>query len=47
MSLKELSYELSESEKKVLLQKIIKLGDKKEVVTTEDLPYLIFPQFDL
>ena len=41
MSLKELSYELSESEKKVLLQKIIQLGDKKEVVTTEDLPYLI------
>ncbi|MCK5523657.1 MAG: 2-isopropylmalate synthase [Thiomargarita sp.] len=41
MSLKELSYELTEKEKKVLLQKIIKLGDKKEVVTTEDLPYLI------
>jgi D-citramalate synthase len=46
MSLKELSIELSEDEKKVLLQKIIELGDKKEVVSTEDLPYLISDIFE-
>ncbi|MCK5719864.1 MAG: 2-isopropylmalate synthase [Thiomargarita sp.] len=41
MSLQELSYELTEAEKSLLLKRIIELGDKKEVVTTEDLPYLI------
>ncbi len=46
MSLKELSIELPEEKKKVLLQKIIELGDKKEVVTTEDLPYLIRDIFE-
>jgi (R)-citramalate synthase len=46
MSLKELSIELSEAEKEVLLHKIIELGDKKEVVTTEDLPYLISDMFE-
>ncbi|MDM8557528.1 alpha-isopropylmalate synthase regulatory domain-containing protein [Candidatus Parabeggiatoa sp. HSG14] len=46
MSLKELSIELTEEEKKILLQKIIELGDKKEVVTTEDLPYLISDIFE-
>jgi D-citramalate synthase len=46
MSLKELAIELSEEEKKILLQKIIELGDKKEVVTTEDLPYLISDIFE-
>lgn len=46
MSLKELSIELSEEQKTVLLQKIIELGDKKEVVTTEDLPYLISDFFE-
>ncbi len=46
MSLKELSIDLNEDEKKVLLQKIIELGDKKEVVTTEDLPYLISDIFE-
>ena len=46
MSLKELSIDLNEEEKKVLLQKIIELGDKKEVVTTEDLPYLISDFFE-
>ncbi len=46
MSLKELSIELSEEEKKVLLQKIVELGDKKAVVTTEDLPYLISDIFE-
>lgn len=46
MSLKELSIELTEEQKKVLLQKIIELGDKKEVVTTEDLPYIISDIFE-
>jgi (R)-citramalate synthase len=46
MSLKELSIELADEDKKVLLQKIIELGDKKEVVTTEDLPYLISDIFE-
>lgn len=46
MSLKELSIELRDDEKKVLLQKIIELGDKKEVVSTEDLPYLISDIFE-
>ncbi len=41
MTLKELSIELTDEEKKVLLQKIVEMGDKKEVITTEDLPYLI------
>lgn len=41
MGLKALSYELTEEEKKKLLQTIIELGDKKKVVTAEDLPYLI------
>ncbi len=46
MSLKELSIELNEEEKKILLQRIIELGDRKEVVTTEDLPYLISDIFE-
>ncbi|EDN70542.1 2-isopropylmalate synthase [Beggiatoa sp. PS] len=46
MSLKELSIELNEDEKTVLLRKIIELGDKKEVVTTEDLPFLIRDIFE-
>jgi len=46
MSLQELSIDLDEEEKKVLLRKIIELGDKKEVVTTEDLPYLISDIFE-
>ncbi|MCK5877162.1 MAG: 2-isopropylmalate synthase, partial [Candidatus Marithrix sp.] len=46
MSLKEMSIELTADKKKVLLQKIIELGDKKEVITTEDLPYLIKDIFE-
>ncbi len=46
MSLKELSIEITEEEKKILLRKIIELGDKKEVITTEDLPYLIKDIFE-
>jgi len=46
MCLRDLGIELAEEEKKVLLSKIIELGDKKEVITTEDLPYLISDIFE-
>ena len=46
LCLQELSIELSEEQKKILLQKIVELGDKKAVVTTEDLPYLISDIFE-
>ncbi len=46
MGLKELSIELTEEKKLILLQKIIELGDKKEVITTEDLPFLISDIFE-
>ncbi|OQW91284.1 MAG: 2-isopropylmalate synthase [Beggiatoa sp. IS2] len=46
MNLRELGIELSDEKKQVLLQKIISLGDRKEVVTTEDLPYLISDIFE-
>jgi len=46
MCLRDLGIELTEDEKKVLLTKIIELGDKKEVITTEDLPYLISDIFE-
>jgi D-citramalate synthase len=46
MSLKELAIELTDEEKQVLLRKIIELGDQKEIVTTEDLPFLIRDIFE-
>ena len=47
MSLKELSIELTKEEQQVLLHKIVEMGDKKEVITTEDLPYLISDMFEM
>jgi D-citramalate synthase len=47
MSLRELGIDLSDEKKQVLLQKIIELGDKKEVITTEDLPFLISDIFEI
>ncbi|WP_201800091.1 alpha-isopropylmalate synthase regulatory domain-containing protein [Beggiatoa leptomitoformis] len=41
MALQALDIELTDDEKKVLLQKIVEIGDRKEVITKEDLPYLI------
>lgn len=41
MNLKAMNIELTDDEKKKLLNKIIELGDKKENITAEDLPYLI------
>jgi len=40
-NLEELGIELDKKEMKLVTQKIIELGDKKETVTKEDLPYII------
>ena len=40
-NLQELGISLNEAELKVVTQRIIELGDKKERVTIEDLPYII------
>jgi (R)-citramalate synthase len=46
MNLKKLGIDLDEEKKKILLTKIIDLGDKKKNITTEDIPYLISDIFD-
>lgn len=46
INLKKLGIELEEEKKKILLNKIVELGDKKKNVTTEDLPYLISDIFE-
>lgn len=40
-NLEELGIELSKEETKLITEKIIELGDKKEVITKEDLPFII------
>jgi D-citramalate synthase len=40
-NLEELGVDLSPEEMKLVTQKVIELGDKKETVTREDLPYII------
>ncbi len=40
-NLEELGIELNKDEMKILTKRVIELGDKKEVVTQEDLPYII------
>jgi len=40
-NLEELGIELDNDSMKIVTEKIIELGDKKEVVTQEDLPYII------
>ena len=40
-NLQKLGLELNDDEIKKVTQRIIELGDKKEIVTTEDLPYII------
>jgi len=45
-NLQELGLQLSPDDVKKVTQRIIKLGDKKEVVTTEDLPYIISDVLD-
>ncbi len=41
MNLEELGLDLSEEDMKKVTDRIIELGDKKELVTQEDLPYII------
>ncbi len=45
-NLEELGLKLSPEDVKKVTQKIIKLGDKKEVVTQDDLPYIISDVLD-
>ena len=40
-NLQELGIELDKNEMKMVTEKVIELGDKKEMVTKEDLPYII------
>jgi D-citramalate synthase len=40
-NLEELGIELSKKDMKLVTERVIKLGDKKEIITTEDLPYII------
>jgi D-citramalate synthase len=40
-NLEELGLELSEEDQKKVLDKIVKLGDSKAVITPEDLPFII------
>ena len=41
MNLRQLGIELTDDVKKKLLDRVIELGDNKELVTAEDLPYLL------
>jgi D-citramalate synthase len=41
MNLRRLGMELSPEQKKVVLDRIVRLGEKKERVTMEDLPYIV------
>ena len=45
-NLNKLGITLNDEEIKKVTQRIIELGDKKEVVTTEDLPYIIYDVLD-
>lgn len=40
-NLAKIGIDLTESEKSMVLQKIIELGDRKQTITMEDLPYII------
>lgn len=40
-NLKKMGIELNEDEKKIVLKRIIELGDSKQSITMEDLPYII------
>ena len=40
-NLEELGIELSKEDMKLVTKRVIELGDKKEILTTEDLPYII------
>lgn len=40
-NLKELGIELTAEQKKLMLKKIVELGDRKETITRDDLPYIV------
>ncbi len=40
-NLEELGIELSKEDMKLVTKRVIELGDKKEIITKEDLPYII------
>ncbi len=40
-NLKELGIELNKEDMKLVTERVIELGDKKEIITKEDLPYII------
>jgi D-citramalate synthase len=40
-NLKELGIELTAEQKKLVLKKIVEIGDRKEVITRDDLPYIV------
>ena len=40
-NLRELGIELMPEQKKLVLERVVKLGDRKEIITQEDLPYII------
>lgn len=40
-NLEELGIELSKEDMKLITERVIELGDKKEIITKEDLPYII------
>jgi D-citramalate synthase len=40
-NLKKIGIELKEDQKKLILERIVRLGDRKESITEEDLPYII------
>ncbi len=40
-NLEELGIELSKEDAKLVTERVIKLGDKKEIITRDDLPYII------
>ncbi len=46
INLKKLGIDLDEGQKKILLDKIVELGDKKKSITIEDLPYLVSDFFE-
>lgn len=41
MNLRKLNIELSEEQKRQIMEKIVELADSKKVITTEDLPFII------
>ena len=41
MGIQELGIELNAEEIKLVTERVIKLGDKKENITTDDLPYIV------